>query len=93
MDPYKRNGSSLETPARRIFLITPDDNNDLARTAKALRIWNPTTADATISLVTDFGDAITLDVPAGALIIEPVVTDRVRSTGTTAALKIHGYSD
>jgi hypothetical protein len=81
----------LNSSISHIFLITPSDTVDLAEFATALRIWNPGGSAATIVIETVDGDTVTLTVPATSLTVEPVYTARVRVTGTTAGLIIHGY--
>jgi hypothetical protein len=94
-DPYSREyDRALGNPASDIFLITPNDENDLQRGVKALRIYNPTSGAATLSVVTADGTTVSgLYIPAGALWTEPLRVSRVRATGTTASLIIHGYTD
>lgn len=83
--------ATLDFASTGCKLITPDDNNDLADFAVGLRIYNPNATVATIKIDTVRGDTITLSVPAGSLISEPIYTARVYSTGTTVELIIHGY--
>lgn len=86
---------SLEAPAPRVFLITPNDDTTIPRVAKRLRIWNPETTAGAIVLHPKnnaAGSNVTLNVPPG-LSYEHIICDQVLDTGTSASLVIHGYSD
>lgn len=91
-NPYSRHGASLESAPTLIVPITPDDDADLLRACKALRIYNSGAA-ATVHITTTGGSDVTLDIPAATLWIEEVVVQKVHETGTSAGLTIHGYSD
>lgn len=92
-DPYARDTPGVSDPANDIFLIEPSDTEGLVKGVKALRIWNPTEEDATISVTTKGDTTLTLSVPAGSLWIEPIRVIAVKSTGTTEGVVIHGYTD
>jgi hypothetical protein len=92
-DPYFSHGPTLENGATSVILITPDDNADLPKVCKALRIWNPNPTPAVIRITPKDGGTVDLTVPANSLWTEPTITTKVSLTGTTAGLIIHGYSD
>lgn len=92
-DPFARDTPGVADPANDCFLITPSDSADIPKGVKALRIWNPTAAVATITLTTVTGSVVTISFPPTSLVIEPIRARRIAATGTTAALVIHGYSD
>lgn len=92
-DPYARDTPGVSDPANDIFLITPDDGENLERAVKALRIWNPAEEVATISGVTIKDTAFTITVPAGSLWVEPIRAKAINATGTSVGLVIHGYTD
>lgn len=92
-DPYSRDTPGVADPANDLFLITPNDDNDLLRGVKALRIWNPTDSAATLTVTTVRGTTITLTVPAQSLWVESLRVSAVKETGTAAGLVIHGYTD
>ncbi|WP_152045237.1 spike base protein, RCAP_Rcc01079 family [Aureimonas psammosilenae] len=82
--------TSPSHPARAAVLVKPEDNNDLAEEAKALRIWNPGSGAAVIRVLpldADMG-VLALTVPPG-LTVEPLMVRRVLQTGTEPALVIH----
>ena len=88
--------ASPTSPARRIEAVVPDDGADLPVPAKALRIWNPGDAEATVSLVAvgapEGAPATAIPVPPG-LSVEPLMVRRVAAAGTDGALTIHAYVD
>lgn len=92
-NPYFNHGPSLDNAATRVIPITPDDDADLPRACKALRIYNPTAAAVTVKLTSTGGDTVTLDIPPSTLWIEEIVTQKVFETGTSVGITIHGYSD
>ena len=82
----------LDQAITTCFLITPNDSADLSPFAAGLRIWNPNANASTVAIETVNGDSVTITVPASALTIEPLYVAKVKSTGTTAGLIIHGYT-
>lgn len=92
-DPYLHNAANLENSATKIISITPDDDDPIAQVCKALRIYNPNTAAATIHIVTKGGSDVTLTIPASCLWTEPAIVTHVKAAGTSAGLIIHGYTD
>lgn len=92
-NPYTNHGPNLENSATRVLLITPDDDSELARVCKAIRIWNPEATAQTVTYITVDGDEATVTVPASTLWVEAVVVKQVKETGTGATLIIHGLSD
>lgn len=93
IDPYEFHSLTLYSPARVMIEITPDDDNDLDRVCKALRIYNPGGAAATVALKTAGGSTVSITVLATSLWIENVVVTKVFATGTDGGLVIHGYTD
>lgn len=92
-NPYLRHAANLENSASKIIEITPDDVLPLDQVCKALRIFNPNAAAATIVIVTTGGSEVTLTIPASCLWTEPAIVTHVKATGTTAELILHGYTD
>lgn len=92
-NPYLNHGPNLVNSATSVFAIAPSDDADLPKVIKALRVWNPDAAAATIHYRTVDGDEVTVSVPASTLWTEPAVMDKVFATGTSATLVLHGYSD
>ncbi len=80
-------------PARSAVSVQPDDNNDLAEEAKALRVWNPGSVAASVRVLPVDAEAgpVSLAVPPG-LTIEPLMVRRVLQTGTDAVLVIHAFT-
>lgn len=87
---------SLTSPSRRFPLLTPADNAELSVYPKALRIWNPGAAGATIRFTPigesndAIGAAVTVKLNAGADEVACGVR-RIWATGTDPTLEIHGY--
>lgn len=92
-DPYRNDSPGMESPASNLYRITPDDDSDLSTGVKSLRIFNPTAGTATLRMTTIVGDEVTISIPSGGLLVEPVRVQKVHMTGTTAGLEIHGYTD
>lgn len=92
-DPYRRDAVSVSDPANDLFLIVPSNSEDLPRGLKAIRIWNPTESDATLTVTTMGGTTITIPIAARTLWVESLRIRAVKVTGTTAALVLHGYTD
>jgi len=94
-NPFKNlNVPSLTGAATSCFLITPDDDNELPKAVKGLRVYNSAATAATIRFDTIDGDTVTLDFPATTLVYEDIAVSKVYETGTTATdLTIHGLSD
>ncbi|API58469.1 hypothetical protein BSL82_03430 [Tardibacter chloracetimidivorans] len=94
-DPYQRERrTDMDAASSSIFLITPHDTNEITKGVKGLRIWNPEATAGTVALraIGDGAD-VSLTIPAGALVQEPVRAQYIRDTGTGDTLVIHGYSD
>lgn len=75
-------------PARRIFLITPDDTALLRPAARGISMGTI----GALAVVTIEGDTVTI--PDGALaagVIHPIAVRQVLATGTTAS-EIVGYA-
>lgn len=82
-DEFESHVSGLEAPATDIFAITPDDDNDLAKTTRVIAIG--TSGD--IAVVTKDNTEITIpqaivDAFNGVL---PLRVKRVKVTGTGAS--------
>lgn len=92
IDPYKRDTPGMADPANNVYLLTPDDDNDIPVGIKALRIFNPNEFTAYIYVVTIKGKSIGLPIPALCLWTEPLRIKRLL-TDTTSGLVIHGYTD
>lgn len=94
-DPFSTMPSAPSIPARRGFVVTPSDSQPLVTYAKALRVYVPSgtaTLRVTPVLHTNDNDTITLSFTAGVT-IEPLSVRQVWSTGTSAGLQIHAYSE
>jgi non-ribosomal peptide synthetase component E (peptide arylation enzyme) len=92
-DPFSRFNRNLEAPARRVFLITPNDDEDVLLVTKRVRIFNDTDATTTFAFITSGGDTVTFYIPPLSVLWEDILITRVLFTGTSANLIIHGYSD
>lgn len=79
-DLFATHTTGLDSPASRAFAVTPDDNNDLAVTTRAIY----TGAGGTIVaiLAEDSAEVTFASLPAGTVL--PVRARRIKSTGTTA---------
>ncbi len=92
-DPYARDTPGVSDPANSMYLIEPSDSEELPKGVKALRVWNPNDADATLVVITKAGDLISLSIPARTVWVEALRVTVVRESGTTSGLEIHGYTD
>lgn len=78
-DPFVFNATGLDSPALRVFAVTPSDSVDFTNACRALYIGG----DGNVTLVTPAGDVATfVGLTAGAIL--PVRTARVNATATTA---------
>lgn len=77
-DPFEKHSAQLDSPARRAMEVTPDDDNDMALSARALYIG--VSGDIKVTTV-DGDDATFVGHPAGYM---PVRVKRVWETGTDA---------
>jgi len=66
-----------DAPARNGYTATPDDDNDLPHSGRALWVGG----EGTVAAVTVNGDSVTL---AGCVGVVPVSVRRILATGTTA---------
>lgn len=91
-DPHANGAGGVLSPARDAVKLTSamlSDTTDLATYAKALRVWNGTTANVTLLVtpltgVSDLAaDAVPITIPAGAATLEPISVRRIWSTGST----------
>lgn len=78
MEQFAVYSSGLDSPASLVFVITPDDGNDLAVPTRAIR------ADGAgdVVLVTAGGSAVTCKFAAAET--RPIRAVRILATGTTA---------
>lgn len=97
-DPFHGSSATPSAPARACVVVTPSDSTDLAKYAKALRIYVPAdisggvaTVVVTPLLAADDEDTVTLSVPPG-IAVEPLAVRRVWATGTSAGIAIHAYT-
>ena len=91
-DRFGSAASTRQSPAIEAVKLTAamvSDTTDLATYAKALRVWNGTTAAVTL-MVTPLAAAsdlaaaaVPITVPAGGVGYEPLSVRRVWSTGST----------
>lgn len=91
-DPYSRDTPGLADPANNLYLITPDDDNDIPVGIKALRIFNPNDTTATIHVITMTGNQISFNIPALCLWTEPLRVKRVLEA-TSVGVILQGYTD
>ena len=100
-DLYKATGIqkiiSPETPASRVAVVSPHDQNDLSPYAKSLRVQNTaSSAQAIVYLPKDNADGSTITATIAANTAEtiPVQVRRVLATGTASSnFVIHAYFD
>lgn len=77
-DPFEKHSAQLDSPARRAIAVTPDNDNDLALSARALYVG----VSGHVAVITVDGDTVTFsNHPVGYM---PVRVKRVLATGTTA---------
>lgn len=77
-DIFQDHATGLESPASRIYEITPDDGADLAIASRAINVAE----SGAVRVTTTGGTTATVYVAAG--IPFPVRATRVWATGTTA---------
>ena len=82
-DRFRTFADSVEAPARRVAVVTPNDTADLGEVGKALYVG--TGGDLAVIAADAIADAAVVfrNLPSGALL--PVRVRRVAATGTTAA--------
>lgn len=94
VNPLRSHVPSRGSPATRAVPVAASDAADLATYAKALRVFNPAGAAATVRVTyaEEANDQATVDLvfPPG-LTIEPSAVRRVWKTGTGAGLSIIAY--
>ena len=98
-DPYATHAPSGPTQALAAVKLTAamvSDTADIATYAKALRVWNGSSAAVTL-MVTPLmaasdlaAAAVPITVPAGAVMLEPIAVRRVWSTGSTGLVSALG---
>jgi len=76
--------SNVTAAASTAFAITPNDNNDLTSTARA--IWVGGAGNMVVQMAGDAGQVTFSGIPAGTLL--PIQVSRVLNTLTTATLII-----
>lgn len=79
-NPFQTYSQSVTAPAVDAFPITPDDNNNLTQTVRAIYVGNA----GDVNLVTAGGSTVTFTGLSGSTVL-PVTTTRVRASGTTAS--------
>lgn len=79
-DPFKSHETSLTSPARNGFSITPDDSADLSITCRALFIGGG--GDISAILAGDSTTILLKGVPTGTVL--PIAVRRIEATLTTA---------
>jgi hypothetical protein len=79
MDKFATYSSGLDSPATDVFLITPDDDTDLAVTTRAIRA----NTGGDVVLVTLEGNERTCKFADGET--RAIRATRIKATGTTAA--------
>lgn len=77
-DAFANFTSGLESPALRVFDVTPSDTTDLEEVSRALNVGT----SGTVRLTTVQGTTATIQIAAG--IAFPIRAERIWSTGTTA---------
>ncbi len=87
-DMFATHSTALDSPAQKAFAITPDDNNDLALTTRALYTGKGGTL--TCILADDGSEVLFSSVPAGQIL--PLRVRRVKATGTTASMDLVGLA-
>lgn len=97
-DAFANMTASFSAPARLAELVTPSDSEDLARYAKALRIYVPGSVAGGVGSVrvtplkaANDADTITIKAPPG-ISLEPLAVRRVWATGTSAGVEIHALT-
>jgi hypothetical protein len=78
MDKFATYSSGLDSPATDVFLITPDDDTDLAVTTRAIRA----NTGGDVVLVTLEGNERTCKFADGET--RAIRATRIKATGTTA---------
>ncbi|VAW02218.1 hypothetical protein MNBD_ALPHA04-673 [hydrothermal vent metagenome] len=78
-DPLSQYNDALSSPARRAFMIVPDDVQELVQLPKCICVGG---AGDIILRAVDSSEDVTVTVQSGQLI--PVRASHVRAAGTTA---------
>ena len=78
-DDFEQHGQGLDSPARNALVITPDDNNDLAKSSRAVYIG--TSGDLKVDMVGGNTAVVFTALPVG---IMPIRVSRIYSTDTPA---------
>ena len=81
VDNFGNSAIQLDSPARNSETITPDDDNDLDHTTRAL--WVGSLGDIEVLLVNDTVSTIFTNIPSGTLM--PLCVKRVLAGSTTAS--------
>lgn len=74
------NSPMRNDPGRRLIVITPDDDNEITQTPRALYIGG--TGNIAIIAIDDSEPVVFVNVPAGTVL--PVSVSKVMDTSTTA---------
>jgi hypothetical protein len=96
-DPWANAQKSFNAPATRASLVTPSDSIQLARYAKMLRVYVPSSIpEASVKVTplaaTDDSEAVTLTFTSG-LTYELIAMRKVWATGTTSGIIIHALTE
>jgi len=86
-DTFAKHRGGLDSPSSHVFLITPDDSNDLAFITRYVSFAGV----GALKITTSGGETVVI--PSGALgigVLHPLRVKRVHSTSTTAT-GIVGY--
>jgi hypothetical protein len=76
--------STNTNAASTAFSITPDDNNDLTKNARAIYVGTPgATGSLVVQMAGDGSQVTFVGIPAGTVL--PIQVSRVLATGTTAS--------
>lgn len=78
VDKFETYTESLNSPPRHLFVVTPDDENDLPTASRCLNVQ----VGGTIQVTTVAGDTGIIMVASG--ITFPIRARRIWATGTTA---------
>jgi len=78
-DPFNNHETSLTSPARNGFIVTPDDSADFLVTCRALFVGGA--GDISAVLAADSSAILFKNIPAGTVL--PISVKRVEATLTT----------
>lgn len=81
-DPFSSVPSTLNSPARNVSAVSPNDSTDLPTTSRALLVSD----SASVKVTTAGGDTVVLPLVKG---FNPICVQRVWSTGTDSGISIY----